>query len=104
MTPLVTTYSWGTHLVLLQAPLLVRIAWAVRRRDWKVLSLVAAGYLLMGPGHHWFQTVLVSGYSNLLELRLMAELGVSGVVVLWIASLIAVHRERRYSPIGGAAG
>jgi len=50
--------------------------------------------LLIGPGHHWLQTLLVSGYSNFLVLRLMAEFGVVGVVLIWIASLLAVGRER----------
>ncbi|MFI5282128.1 MAG: glycosyltransferase family 87 protein [Candidatus Dormibacterales bacterium] len=101
VTPMLTTYSWGTHLVLLQVPLLVLIAWGVRRGDWTVLALVAAGYLLIGPGHHWFQTVLVSGYSNIVVLRLMAEFGVTGVIAIWIASLIAIRRDRH--PVGESA-
>jgi len=94
LTPLVTTYSWGTHLVLLLLPMLVLIAWGVRRRDWVVVGLVAAGYLLLGPGHNRMQTLLQSGYFNLAVLRLMAELGVLGVLSIWFASLIAVRRER----------
>jgi hypothetical protein len=93
-TPLVASYSWGTHLVLLLLPMLVLVAWAVRRRDSLVLGLVAAGWVLIGPGHNWLQTLLVSGYSNLLVLRLMAEFGVLGVMAIWIASLLAVRRER----------
>jgi hypothetical protein len=92
--PLVASYSWGTHLVLLLLPMLVLIAWAVRRRDWTVLVLVAAGWALIGPGHKWFQILLVSGYPNLLVLRLMAEFGVLGITAIWIASLVAVRRER----------
>jgi Glycosyltransferase family 87 len=91
--PLVASYSWGTHLVLLLLPMLVLVTWGVRRRDWLILGLVAAGWLLIGPGHNWFQTLLVSGYSNLLVLRLMAEFGVVGITSIWIASLIAVRRE-----------
>ncbi len=94
LTPIVTSYSWGTHLVLLVLPILVLVAWGVRRRDWTVLALVAAGYLLIGPGHNRMQTLLVSGYSNLLVLRLMAELGVIGVLAIWTASLLALRRER----------
>jgi len=94
VTPLITSYSWGTHLVLLLLPILVLVAWGVRRRDWMVLALVAAGYLLIGPGHNRMQTLLVSGYSDLLVLRLMAELGVIGVLAVWTASLLAVRRER----------
>jgi hypothetical protein len=93
VTPIVASYSWGTHLVLLLLPMLVLVAWAVRRRDWAVLGLVALGWALIGPGHHTFQTLLVSGYSNLVVLRLMAEFGVAGVFAVWVASLLAVRRE-----------
>jgi Protein of unknown function (DUF2029). len=92
--PLVASYSWGTHLVLLLLPMLVLVAWAVRQRDWTVLGLVALGWALIGPGHNWFQVLLVSGYPNLLVLRLMAEFGVVGITAIWIASLLAVRRER----------
>jgi hypothetical protein len=74
--------------------MLVLIAWGVRRRDWTVLGLIATGDLLIGPGHHWLGTLLASGYSNLLVLRLMAEFGVVSVVLIWVASLLAVRRER----------
>ncbi len=94
VTPLVASYSWGTHLVLLLLPMLVLVAWAIRRRDWTVLGLVALGWALIGPGHHTFQSLLVSGYSNLVVLRLMAEFGVAGIAAVWIASLLAVRRER----------
>jgi hypothetical protein len=91
--PLVASYSWGTHLVLLLLPMLVLIAWAVRRRDWVVLGLVAAGWLLIGPAHKLLQTLLVSGYSDLLVLRMMAEFGVAGITCVWIASLLALRRS-----------
>jgi hypothetical protein len=94
VTPIVASYSWGTHLVLLLLPMLVLVAWAVRRRDWTVLGLVALGWVLIGPGHHTFQMLLVSGYSNLVVLRLMAEFGVVGIFAVWIASLLAVRRQR----------
>jgi hypothetical protein len=99
VTPLVTSYSWGTHLVLLLVPILVLVTWSVRRRDWTVLALVAAGYFLLGPGHNRMQTLLVSGYSDLFVLRLLAELGVLGVLAIWIAALLAVRRERA-APVG----
>jgi Glycosyltransferase family 87 len=94
VTPIVASYSWGTHLVLLLLPMLVLVAWSVRHRDWIVLSLVALGWGLIGPGHHLFQMLLVSGYSNLVVLRLLAEVGVVGIVAVWVASLVAVRRER----------
>jgi len=94
VTPLVTSYSWGTHLVLLLLPMLVVTAWAVRRRSWAPLGMVAAGHLLISPAHHWLGTLLAAGYSNVLVLRLMAEFGVVGVVLIWIACLLAIQRER----------
>jgi len=94
VAPIVASYSWGTHLVLLLLPMLVLVAWAVRRSDWTVLGLVALGWALIGPGHHAFQVLLVSGYTNLVGLRLLAELGVIGIAAVWIASLLAVRRER----------
>lgn len=92
--PLVASYSWGTHLVLLLLPMFVLIKWSLHRRDWTVLGLVAVGWALIGPGHNWFQILLVSGYPNLLVLRLMAEFGVVGITSIWIASLLALRRER----------
>ena len=92
--PLIASYSWGTHLVLLLLPMLVLVAWAVPRRDWLVLGLAGAGWLLIGPAHNWFQTLLLSGYSNLVVLRLMAEFGVIGITAIWVASLLAVRRAR----------
>ena len=92
--PLVASYSWGTHLVLLLLPMLVLIAWGVRRRDWMVLGLVAAGWLLIGPGHKLMQNLMVSGYSDIVVLRVMAEFGVAGVTCVWVASLLALRRER----------
>lgn len=91
--PVVASYSWGTHLVLLLLPMLVLIVWATPRRDWLVVGLVAGGWLLIGPGHKLMQTLLVSGYSNLPVLRLMAEFGVVGIAAIWVASLIAVRRS-----------
>lgn len=91
-TPMVASYSWGTHLVLLLLPMLVLVAWSIPRRDWAVLGLIATGYVLIGPAHKGMQVLMVSGYSNLVVLRLLAELGVVGVVSVWAASLLAVRR------------
>jgi len=93
-TPLIASYSWGTHLVLLLLPMFVLITWAVRRRDWTVIGLVAVSWLLIGPAHKLMQALLVTGYSNLIVLRLMAEFGVVGILALWLACLIAVRRSR----------
>lgn len=92
-TPLIASYSWGTHLVLLLLPVLVLLAWSIPRRDRLVIGLVAVGWLLIGPGHKLMQALLVSGYSNLVVLRLMAEFGVVGVTAIWVATLVAVRRS-----------
>jgi len=92
-TPLIASYSWGTHLVLLLLPMFVLIAWSIRRQDWQVLALVAASWILIGPVHKLLQVLLVSGYPNLLMLRFLAEAGVAGIAALWIGSLVAVRRS-----------
>src|SRR5207249_3219376 len=83
-TPLIATYSWGTHLVLLLLPMFILIMWAVRRRDWTVIGLVGVSWFLIGPAHKLMQALLVTGYSNLIVLRLMAEFGVVGILALWL--------------------
>lgn len=93
MTPLVASYSWGTHLVLLLLPLLVLITWSARRRDWTVVAMIIAAWILIGVGHNAMQTLLVSGGYNLVVLRLLAETGTAGITILWLASLVAVRRE-----------
>lgn len=92
--PLIASYSWGTHLVLLLLPMVVLFDWAIARRDWFVVGLTGAGWMLIGPAHNLFQTLLISGYSNLLVLRLMAEFGVVGITAIWGASLLAIVRQR----------
>jgi glycosyl transferase family 87 len=93
VTPLVASYSWGTHLVLLLLPMFVLVPWALPRRDWTVAGLVAAGWILIGPVHKLLQTLLVSGYSDLGVLRLLAEAGVVGIGAIWIATLVAIRRS-----------
>ena len=93
VTPLVASYSWGTHLILLLLPMYVLIAWALPRRDWAVLALVAVSWLLIGPAHKLMQALLVGGYGNLAVLRVLAEAGVVGISALWLACLVAVRRS-----------
>jgi hypothetical protein len=94
VTPMVASYSWGTHLVLLLLPMLVLVAWGVRRGDRVVLGLVFVGWASISAGHDWLLTLLSTGYSNLVVLRLMAEFGIVGILAIWIAGLLAVRRER----------
>ena len=93
VTPLVATYSWGTHLVLLLLPMFVLIDWSLARRDWLVLGLVVLGWLCIGPGHKLMQALLVTGYSDVAVLRVLAELGVVGIAGVWTAALVAVRRS-----------
>ena len=95
-TPLIASYSWGTHLVLLLLPVFVLTTWSIRRGDWSVLALVVASWTLIGPAHKLLQVLLVSGYSDLLVLRLLAEAGVVGIAALWIGALIAVRRSANH--------
>jgi hypothetical protein len=37
---------------------------------------------------------MVSGYTNLTVLRVMAEFGVVGITCVWIATLLAIRRDR----------
>jgi len=92
-TPLIASYSWGTHLVLLLLPMLVLVAWSVRRRDWSVLVPVGISWLLIGPVHKLLQVLLVTGYTDVLVLRVLTEAGVIGILALWIACLLAVRRS-----------
>jgi len=92
-TPLIASYSWGTHLVLLLLPMYVLIAWSVRRRDWSVLVLVGISWSLIGPVHKLLQVLLVTGYTDVLVLRVLAEAGVIGILALWIACLLALRRS-----------
>ena len=92
-TPLIASYSWGTHLVLLLLPMFVLISWSIGRRDWLVLGLVAVTWMLVGPVHKLLQVLLVSGYPDLVVLRALTESGVVGITALWIATLIALRRS-----------
>ena len=93
LTPLVATYSWGTHLVLLLLPMLVVIVWGIRNRNWVVIALVGVAWILFGPAHGAMQELLLEGYRNLFVLRLMAEFGVVGVLAVWVATLLALRQE-----------
>ena len=94
-TPLIASYSWGTHLVLLLLPMSVLVVWALRRSDWLVLGMVAVSWALIGPVHKLLQALLVTGYSDLVVLRILAEAGVVGIAAVWVATLVAVRRSAR---------
>ena len=61
---------------------------------------MALSWLMIGPAHKLMQALLVTGYSNLVVLRLMAELGLVGILALWIACLI-VLRSGRAATVNG---
>ena len=103
LAPIVASYSWGTHLVLLLLPMFVVVVWGIRRRAWVSIALVAAGWLFIGPVHKGLQVLLVSGYSNLVVLRVLTEMSMLGVLAIWIACVIALRRDR-LRPTAGATG
>ena len=45
------------------------------------------------PVHKLLQVLLVTGYSDVLVLRVLTEAGVIGILALWIACLLAVRRS-----------
>ena len=46
----------------------------------------------IGPVHKLLQVLLVTGYSDVLVLRVLTGAGVIGILALWIAYLLAVRR------------
>jgi hypothetical protein len=99
-TPLIASYSWGTHLVLLLLPMYVLVVWALPRHAWDVLGLLAASWLLIGPVHKLMQALLVGGFDDVVVLRVLAEAGIAGVAALWIACLVAVRRSAHAADAG----
>jgi hypothetical protein len=91
--PIVASYSWGTHLVLLLLPMLVLLVWGTRHQHSSVIALVAAGWLCIGPVHKLLQLLLVSGYSDIVVLRVITEFGTAGVLAIWLACLIALRQD-----------
>ena len=71
----------------------VLITWSLTRRDWLVMALVATSWILIGPVHKLLQALLVTGYADIAVLRILAEAGVVGIALLWIATLVAVRRS-----------
>ena len=89
VTPIVASYSWGTHLVLLLLPMLVLLAWAAPRRHWWVIGLVAAGWLLLSSGQVLLENTIEGSPHSYLLVRLLAEHGVLGIAAVWVAALVA---------------
>jgi Glycosyltransferase family 87 len=94
LSPIVASYSWGTHLVLLLLPMSVLVVWGIRTRHWPVIGLVALGWLSIGPIHKGLQVLLATGDSNIVVLRLLTEFGPVGVLAIWVATLMAIRQER----------
>lgn len=90
--PLIASYSWGTHMILLLLPLLVVLVWSIRREDWAGMALCALAWLLLSPLQTLTDVVVQGGVQNLWLLRPLAEHGVAGVGVIWLSALRAVGR------------
>ena len=109
--PVFLPLTWDTHLVLLLLPLIVLAADAASRRDRPGLVLAGAAWLLTGPLHLAYLlafSAVVQGRALReatgaglpaaadLGLRLGAEMGAVGIVVLWLACLRAAAASRQH--------
>ncbi|HEV1998829.1 MAG TPA: hypothetical protein VGR61_11950, partial [Candidatus Dormibacteraeota bacterium] len=112
-TPVVLPLSWDTHLVLLLLPLVVLTVDSARRRDVPGLVAAALAWAVTGPLHLAYIVLfgrLVQGADLALALssghpapavdlllRVGAELGPLGIVVLWLACLRAYSASYAWS-------
>ncbi|MEA2682814.1 MAG: hypothetical protein QOK05_1142 [Chloroflexota bacterium] len=112
-TPVFLPLTWDTHLVLLILPLIVLVVDSQRRGDDRGVAAAALAWVLMGPLHIAYLVVfgllLQAGDLNLalttghpgpavdVVLRLGAELGPVGIVVLWLACLRAYSTPYAWS-------
>ena len=112
-TPVFLPLTWDTHLVLLLLPMIVLAVDSVRRSDVVGVSAALLAWGLTGPLHMvylvLFQVLLHGSDLRLalstghpaagvdLVLRLGAELGPLGIVVLWLACLRAYSTSYAWS-------
>jgi hypothetical protein len=93
-TPLILAVVRPGHLLLLLLPMLVLGVLAARTGDWSLGAAVAASWFLTGPVYLWFSQLLAAGIGAQF-MRPGEESALAGAVLLWLASLQAVRRNRR---------
>ncbi|MFN2465846.1 MAG: glycosyltransferase family 87 protein [Candidatus Dormibacteria bacterium] len=112
-TPVFLPLSWDTHLVLLLLPLVVLTVDSVRRRHVPGMLAAAFAWLVTGPLHLAYVVLfgqllrgpnlnmaLSTGHPAVMvdmALRVGAELGPVGIVVLWLACLRAYSASYAWS-------
>jgi hypothetical protein len=94
-TPLLATLAWPSHLVLLLLPILVLLWTAAETGDARLLAMAASSWLLLGPVHSAFLYLIAAGVTSEAVLRPLAETGLAGILLLWVASLLALRRHGR---------
>ena len=93
VAPLISTLVWPGHLALLLLTFLALGAFAVRRSDWRLLTLAVVAWILTGPIYLAFTNAYAAGYYWLPFTRAWAESALFGAVLLWITVLIAMRRQ-----------
>ncbi len=93
VAPLISTLVWPGHLALLLLPFVVLGAFAIKRSDWRILTLTIVAWVLTGPVYLAFTNAYAAGYYWLPLTRLWAESALIGAVLLWITVLIALRRQ-----------
>lgn len=96
--PLVATLTWPSHAVLLLLPISVLAVIGGRRRDLRVLGLLAAGAVLLGPMRSVELALIAAGLKSELVLRPLAETGVLGMALIFAASLLALGDTSTRAP------
>jgi hypothetical protein len=93
VAPLISTLVWPGHLALLLLTFLALGAFAIRRADWRLLTLAVVAWILTGPIYLAFTNAYAAGYYWLPFTRPWAESALFGAVLLWITVLIAMRRQ-----------
>ena len=103
VAPLISTLVWPGHLALLLLSFVVLGAFAIRRRDWRLLTLTAVSWVLTGPGYLAFTNAYAAGYYWLPFTRLWAESALIGAVLLWATVLMALRSAGNQTRVGEIA-
>jgi hypothetical protein len=94
VAPLVATLTWPSHAALLLLPIAILLVEGGRRRDWTLTLLVACGTLLLGPVRSGELALIAAGVQSELVLRPLAETGVLGLGLVYVATLLATRPPR----------
>jgi hypothetical protein len=92
-TPLIVAVVRPGHLLLLLLPMVVLGSVAWRERKLGLGLAVMISWLLAGPAYLWYTNLVAAGIRGAFVAP-GEEMALAGVVVLWVASLLAL-RERR---------